>query len=494
MNAEKHQEASRKRKHAVVESVRKDNHKRLKKEERGNKQRSHARPKGHDRGNGDAKNSREASYEHLTDPSYIPIRNALHSSSTNADVGMKVRESYKKKRKDKNDSSEQLPSTGERTSTQDVSESRSEKRRRAKEKHRTIKVQKEPTELATTRSNLPEGTNQDREISLVSESISNSLDVSWTLALAQGGRFLDQPIEFLANEKLVIFCILCSCSDAYIAHRQMLFATELVVSVASVESSVIERSLRNPASGTITSTTRSRQHRCAAYIGTSNGDLIFWSWKKGKQKIQLISTSYKLTTISAITAAEISSQAPELIFTAGKSSNAWFIHVHTNIESSQERIDLLETDQAIQSLKVHESGRLLVATTSTCLLIGSLNSSLNVSRLAQSVKDLSYTWQEIQCKEPPTCFDFRFIEDVAERYSDEGVVPATTVEVRLDVAYGGLKGSIYLHTNVLRKLRKRQTNLLPQQLHWHREPVGALAFSPDGMSLFTRKSTTNKVT
>lgn len=269
--------------------------------------------------------------------------------------------------------------------------------------------------------------------------------------------------------------------------RYIQYATEGAVSIASIDTSLTERSLQNIWGGVITFVIRSYRHKSSIYVSTSGGGLVLWSWKKHDQQAQQIAAaSPKGTAIVAIAAAEFHNQAPEVVFAAEKTGSSSFVRAYIIDFSSRKSVQLLQVKHQIHSVKVHRSGRIILATTPNSLFVGYLAKRVLPSSLVESMDELQYTWQEIKCKEPPTCFDFRFSRDPALKINNQDVILPVTARDRFDVAYGGLKGCIYLHTNLVSDLttpamnNRSHKHALPQELHWHRESVGAVAFSADG--------------
>ncbi|KAI9669647.1 MAG: hypothetical protein M1831_007343 [Alyxoria varia] len=165
------------------------------------------------------------------------------------------------------------------------------------------------------------------------------------------------------------------------------------------------------------------------------------------------------------------------LFSPSEESYKWAINIH-RIESGGDRSEdstkaILQLNKPIQTLKVVDYGRVIVALTPDSILVG-----ISPKPRAKSVDDVRYEWREVRCAEPPLSLDVRCTK--ISRVSEHSA---------LNVVVGGLKGCIYVYQDLLEKLnfegtskkdRPISTDVKARELHWHREGVPAVSWSNDG--------------
>ncbi|KAL9055098.1 MAG: hypothetical protein Q9162_003768 [Coniocarpon cinnabarinum] len=264
-------------------------------------------------------------------------------------------------------------------------------------------------------------------------------------------------------------------------------------SIGSLNSSLIERAIEPPDEIGVTSFTfcpnrkSSSQRVC---LGLADGRMMIRELKSGTET--LLDGAESRAVLALTCTGRLSAHVGPLLFfiTNGVKHSEIHVRSHKSQDSAPRRI--LKRGLPLQSLKVTRSGRIVVATTPRQVLVGTLKKQ--VSETDRFLQDAEYLWHEIQCKEPPSCFDFQIREagnaDAEDAQHDEGVHEVKEND-QLDIAYGGLSGCIYMHTNVLKSLRiserakSTKPPLSPRQMHWHREAVGAVAFSPDSNYLIS---------
>ena len=294
-------------------------------------------------------------------------------------------------------------------------------------------------------------------------------ETSWTVTSGSGGRYLDVAPIFSQSEKHIIF------------------ATERALSVARIDSSKVEVTHDVGDRTTITSFAGSRQSRNCVHLANSKGEITLWNWHSRKA-LQVCKPEHVTTSIAHLTSTLKAKPERELVFGVTKEDGGWSVRAYAIDTPEVPPITVLTRNQnPITAVKAHPSGRVILVSTPQSLLIGALSRRAHISANSQSA-DLEYDWYELNCKEPPTCFDFRFIPSQAADINAVDALDAVRDQDTLHVAYGGLQGSIYMHADILSELkgvtsareRTRRHDLLPRKLHWHRESVGAIAFSPDG--------------
>jgi NET1-associated nuclear protein 1 (U3 small nucleolar RNA-associated protein 17) len=140
----------------------------------------------------------------------------------------------------------------------------------------------------------------------------------------------------------------------------------------------------------------------------------------------------------------------------------------------------------IRRMQVLSNGRVVIVTTNKAVFIGKRS---NAQKTA--LREYAYVWREFHTSKPVTCFH-AYVRESDD--SAKGGKPSADSMDRIDLAVGDQGGAIWLFEDVLsaftriEKSRKdgSQTGidyemLRPKRLHWHREAVGAVRWSRDGM-------------
>ena len=295
--------------------------------------------------------------------------------------------------------------------------------------------------------------------------VQQSKDSAWKLTNPVGGRLLDCDPIFSHDE------------------NHFFLAYESVISVYSTETSLPVRSLR--INRKISAFAISSLQETQLYVSTISGTIEKWDWTQGFR-----TGHWKLS--SSIHALSTSVQTPgeaarDIVYTIDrKGSGPWLISAHVlahgEASSKTEVKTLFTSSKALTSVKTLESGRYIIATSGAQMIIG-------VSNMPSPVRlqDLAYTWRTVECPEWIVSCDVRvLLQDKDRRYSKRGKERADC----LDIAVGGLRGSIHVYENMLGNLilkeqqkgKEGSDSIKSRRLHWHRNAVLSLKWSLDGMS------------
>lgn len=175
----------------------------------------------------------------------------------------------------------------------------------------------------------------------------------------------------------------------------------------------------------------------------------------------------------------------DLVCTVDFRGTDWMITAHLlrvgERGQSTEAHTLFKSSDPIMNLEVLSEGNVLVAGAGRRLIIGQ-----RASKSTSSLKDLIYTWREVECPEWITSLNARFINDEITPLGSRLGTTMPLTSGALDIATGGLQGSIFVYRNLLGELiqkerKKRAAPPVSQKLHWHRNGVGAIKWSADGM-------------
>ena len=182
----------------------------------------------------------------------------------------------------------------------------------------------------------------------------------------------------------------------------------------------------------------------------------------------------------------------DLVYTIDRQEKGtWLLSVHRlagGDDGTKTDVNIiLTTQQALSTVKVLENGRVIVATSGSQLMIGSSDEPAQFP-----LKDVSYRWRIIECPEVIVGTDIRVRPSERNpKTSKRGNLLANP----MDIVVGGLKGSIHIYEDLLRKIIKSDhragklssAEITSRRLHWHRNAVLAVKWSADGKVSLSQK-------
>ena len=218
------------------------------------------------------------------------------------------------------------------------------------------------------------------------------------------------------------------------------------------------------------------------YLSTIAGTIEKWDWIEGLRLShwRLSSSIYCLVTAKQNPGDPVG----DLVYTIDRQGKGpWLISVHRlagGDDGTKTDVKiLLTTQQALSTVKVLENGRVIIATSGSQLMIGSSDEPAQFPS-----KDVSYRWRIIECPEVIVGTDIRIRPSEKIQKMSKGNLNANP----MDIVVGGLKGSIHIYEDLLRKIIKRDrragkgssAEITSRRLHWHRNAVLAIKWSADG--------------
>ena len=358
---------------------------------------------------------------------------------------------------------------------------RRDARKKAKQERRELKkARKDPNEaadavLAGKKADDPSSSKAAGKPKKKKKNSTNRRGVGSTPALTEGwktsnpvgGQMLDLDPIFSLDEK------------------HLLVAYSTSVAVYSTSTSMLVRRLPVPRAGTITGLSLDPSNHEHAYITTASRDIERWNWKQGARS----STWTLSSNIHALAASShsLEGQRDDLMYTIDKKEGGqWLLSAHRlgGADSRTEVKTLLKYDDRISAFKVLEAGKVIVATSRHQLIIGT--SDLPVP---SKLSDVRYLWRVVDCPEWIVSFDVR--SRPSERTSKTKYGKGGALLEAIDVAVGGLKGSIHVYEDLFQKLLRKERagkagnseDIASRTLHWHRNAVLTVKWSLDGKSI-----------
>lgn len=140
--------------------------------------------------------------------------------------------------------------------------------------------------------------------------------------------------------------------------------------------------------------------------------------------------------------------------------------------------------QRINFLKTANEGSVVVAASEKRILLGSLRSTEY-----DTIDKIRYEFRVFESTDLISSLDLRVSE--RKNHGDQKSIPKSGKNTKkapiVDVVVGDVKGSIFVHNDLLANLILSQGGnvpgiaLMPRKLHWHRQAVHSVKWSPDGM-------------
>ena len=251
----------------------------------------------------------------------------------------------------------------------------------------------------------------------------------------------------------------------------------------STSTSLLVRHLRIDTTDSVSAFAFSSTTQGHLYLSTIAGTIEKWDWAEGSRlgRWKTSSSIYSLMTAKQ----NIDDPSGDLVYTVDrKAQGSWLISVHRLVGhesgANTDSKTLFTNQQALSSINVLERGRVIVATSGSELILGSTNEPA-----PSPLEDLSYTWRVVQCPEHIASTDFRVRPSGKVQKPSKGGRSSLNA---IDIVVGGLKGSIHIYDDLLRKIIRRDDragkgnsiDITSRRLHWHRNAVQAVKWSADG--------------
>jgi len=305
--------------------------------------------------------------------------------------------------------------------------------------------------------------------------------------------------------------------------RFLLIAYDASITVYSTSTSLQVRHLRTKKKESISAFALSAITLSQLYLSTITGAIEQWDWIEGLKLAswKLSSSIYCLATskhskdaggrneavngesanpgvfraeaaqdkaasneITRIDASK-NDTARDLVYTIDrKGQGQWMLSAHRlewgDDAAKTDVVTLLKYSEPLSAFKVLEGGRVIVAISGKELIVGKSNSAES-----SKVRDISYVWRIVECPEWVASIDVRIRPTGrSQTQAEKGGYLSEAV----DVAVGGLKGSIHIYEDMLRKLVHKErvaktgndVDVTSRRLHWHRNVVLAIKWSLDG--------------
>ena len=263
--------------------------------------------------------------------------------------------------------------------------------------------------------------------------------------------------------------------------RHLLLATERMLKVYSIATSLLVRTFTVSRLERITTYALSRINSDRVYVATSGKRIILADWTTGSE-IKKYKTELRILKMQVV---NTESSDQDTIFCVGTKSRKRQYEQDCSIskvtipKTKSERelhpVELWSHGRILPFLAVTEGGKQVIAASYETLILGRIQDDSS-----------SYIWQQVNCSEPVTSLDVQ-LQSQSGTEEKKGSQTANR-ESCLNLVIGGVRGKILVYMDLINALEKQDlggkqgfgTNLKPRIMHWHREAVEAVKWSADG--------------
>jgi NET1-associated nuclear protein 1 (U3 small nucleolar RNA-associated protein 17) len=267
-------------------------------------------------------------------------------------------------------------------------------------------------------------------------------------------------------------------------NRYILVATKQSLNIYSTTTSLLVRRLYIGGQG-IVGVKISLVHSNLAYIADKSGTVDLWNWVHG-EKILSVTHNGRVHALDVVIS---SSPDTEMIYLLGSISgdevstealsqiSAFAVQNQTSTSVSK----LFQSQYDLQMLQVLNGGEFITVASNSVVIIGKrikARPGQTGDELGSAINE--YRWNELGFPQGLTCFDAHVKSNTLGDVNKSNQSKKAKNSGNIDIAFGSNEGSIFLYEDIANNILKPST-LRPRKLHWHRNSVGSVKWSVDGM-------------
>jgi NET1-associated nuclear protein 1 (U3 small nucleolar RNA-associated protein 17) len=311
----------------------------------------------------------------------------------------------------------------------------------------------------------------------------------WKLSESIAGRMIDVDPVFTQDERYVaVFLPQCLADRC----RYLIVANRTTIQMYSTSNSLLTRSIKlaidhkaRPNARIITYCL-SPTDADLVWVACSDGAIYCINWTSGVGADQYWGISSTGCIHMTVASMESAGRRRDVVFTTEvKRDGGWRITANElappkgPIQTVARTI--YSSNQRVNFLKSGKEGAVIVAASGKRVLLGSLRSADY-----GTVDKIKYEFRVFESSDVISSLDL-CVTDRPRHALLAG--KASKQYPVVDVVVGDVKGSIFVHNDLLQNIARLQRNtagesgiqLIPRKLHWHRQAVHAVKWSLDGM-------------
>lgn len=292
----------------------------------------------------------------------------------------------------------------------------------------------------------------------------------WRISEPMGGRMSDIDPIFSADEKF------------------LLVAYHTSLQVYSVADSLLVRRIALPLIGAnngapyLVAAGLSQVTPELVWLASSDGRIWRVNWRTGSGSEECLRTGAGVIHDMTLGAVTINKKASDILYVSESVKNSYRIVAYDPSDLAEPKNKVLQNQTGKWGiLRTTNGASVLTAAAGNTLMVGALQ-----PKSFGSVEDLSYDFYSINTSDEVSCLSVRL---APKKLSSKKKLSQDLGDYVLDVAVGGVRGAIYIYSDLLSQLRgaakSRKGLETPKKQHWHQRAVHSVAWSPDGNYLIS---------
>lgn len=310
----------------------------------------------------------------------------------------------------------------------------------------------------------------------------------WKISESIGGRMIDvDPVFTLDERYAAVFPHSRSSANKC---RFLIVANRTAIQVYSTSNSLLTRSIKltidpkTRANARIITYCLSPTDPDLVWVACSDGAVYSINWTSGAGADQYWGISSTGCIHMTVASMESAGRRRDVVFTTeAKKDGGWRVTANELAPPKGPIQTVARTiytsNQRIQFLKAGKEGAVIVAASGKSVLLGSLRSAD-----FGTVDKIKYEFRVFESSDVISSLDLQITDrPKAAVLADKGAKRYPVV----DVVVGDVRGSIFVHNDLLQNIVRSQRNtagegihLIPRKLHWHRQAVHTVKWSLDG--------------
>lgn len=268
------------------------------------------------------------------------------------------------------------------------------------------------------------------------------------------------------------------CADG---HRFLLVAYHTSLQVYSVADSLLVRRIALPVVGAnngapyLVAAALSQVTPELVWLASSDGRIWRINWRTGSGAEECLRTGAGLIHDMTLGAITINKKLSDILYVSESTKNNHRIVAYDASDVAHPTSQVLQDQSGKSSiLRTTNGGSILTAVSGNTLIVGALQ-----KKSVGGVEDLSYDFYSVNTTDEVSCLSVRL---APKKSSSKKKASQESSDPVLDIAVGGVRGAIYMYSDLLSQLRAKSRKGLeiPKKQHWHQRAVHSVAWSQDG--------------
>ncbi|KAJ0122170.1 sporulation protein [Diaporthe amygdali] len=284
----------------------------------------------------------------------------------------------------------------------------------------------------------------------------------WRISEPMGGRMSDIDPIFSADEK------------------SLLVAYDTSLQVYSVADSLLVRRIALPLIGAnngapyLVAAALSQVTTDLVWLASSDGRIWRINWRTGAGTENCLQTDAGVIHDMTLGAVTVNKRPTDILYVSESLKNGHRIVAYDPSDLAQPTSQVLKKQLGKATiLRTTNGGSILTAATGNTLMVGAAR-----QKSVGSIVDLAYDFYSINTSDDVCCLSVRL---APKKSGSKKKAAHESSEPVLDVAVGGVRGAIYIYSDLLSQLRAKSRKGLevPKKQHWHQRAVHSIYWSPD---------------